>query len=122
MKSKAIKNIKKSIESLEKALADVRDVYVIETDGKSTVLNREKYLNYVMLKARGTLCIETIETFKPISQMKIASTIVLLGESASFEDGTLYFGSSPIAKMTMIRMALIFGINELKEALKIEGY
>ncbi|MDL0112075.1 hypothetical protein [Mammaliicoccus sciuri] len=122
MKSKAIKNIKKSIEELEKALADVRDVYVIELEGKSSVVNRVNYLNYTMLKVRGMLTTDPLESFKPVAQMKVTSMIIVLSEAANFDDGVLYFGSSPIDKMTMIRMALIFGINELKEALKIEGY
>lgn len=122
MKSKAIKNIKKSIEELEKALADVRDVYVIELEGKSSVVNRVNYLNYTMFKVRGMLTTDPLESFKPVAQMKVTSMIIVLSEAANFDDGVLYFGSSPIDKMTMIRMALIFVINELKEALKIEGY
>lgn len=122
LKSKAIKNIKKSIEELEKALADIRDVYVIELEGKSSVVNRVNYLNYTMLKVRGMLTTGPLESFKPVAQMKVTSMIIVLSEAANFDDGVLYFGSSPIDKMTMIRMALIFVINELKEALKIEGY
>ncbi|WP_239734661.1 hypothetical protein [Mammaliicoccus sp. G-M28] len=117
-----VNNIKQSIYELEKSLNDNRDVYLVNFEGKTNVLSREAHYEYVMLNAHGRVLNDSLDHFKPTSQVVIGSACAILKEATEFEDRSIYFGTSQMSKLAMLRMASVFAVFEMKKILKAEGY
>lgn len=117
-----VNNIKKSIYELEMALNDKRDVYLVDFNGKTKVLSREGYFEYVMLNAYGRILNDSLDHFKPTSQGVIGSACAILKEATNFENGAIYFGTSQISKLAMLRMSSVFAVFEMRMILQTEGY